>query len=276
MRQRRLVPWLVPCASPRGASNPGAERREPKRALDLGRHRPGAVALVVGDIFQRGAAQAPAGREIRDRLQAIGLSGAVEATSAIMSPRAAIPARAIIAEMRQRQAMDAGWGHGGRDVDRSDPLPLWAHKAGEGNERCQVTPAWASGRRALSYSRDPQPASGAGVGELESDLAFDLAGDVEQVARVEADIERVGGYSASSSSVAVPESGLITESVSLPGGNASFTARPRSAEIVETRSTAAAKSPCPRSVICRCYAESRGDNRGRCRRSASRSAPRCR
>ena len=42
----------------------GAERGEPQRALDLGGDRPGAVALVVGDIFQRGATQASAGREI--------------------------------------------------------------------------------------------------------------------------------------------------------------------------------------------------------------------
>jgi hypothetical protein len=42
--------------------------------------------------------------------------------------------------------------------------------------------------------------------------------------------------------VALPESGLVTDSTSLPADSASFTARPRSLEIVETRSTAASKS----------------------------------
>ena len=44
--------------------------------------------------------------------------------------------------------------------------------------------------------------------------------------------------STSSSSTAEPESGLVTDRVSLPSATASFTARPRSDEIVETRSTA--------------------------------------
>ena len=42
--------------------------------------------------------------------------------------------------------------------------------------------------------------------------------------------------------MALPESGLVTESTSLLPDSASFTARPRSLETVETRSTAAAKS----------------------------------
>ena len=40
-------------------------------------------------------------------------------------------------------------------------------------------------------------------------------------------------YSTSSSSVALPESGLVTDSTSLPADSASFTARPRSLEMVE-------------------------------------------
>ena len=57
----------------------GAERREPERALDLGRHRPGAVALAEGDLVERGAAQAAPGREQRDRFEQVGLAGAVRA-----------------------------------------------------------------------------------------------------------------------------------------------------------------------------------------------------
>ena len=55
----------------------GAERGEPQHALDLGRHRPGAVALGERQLFHGGAAQAPARRQQRDRLDQIGLAGAV-------------------------------------------------------------------------------------------------------------------------------------------------------------------------------------------------------
>jgi hypothetical protein len=41
--------------------------------------------------------------------------------------------------------------------------------------------------------------------------------------------------------VALPESGLLTANVTCPSPIESFTARPRSDEMVETRSTAAAK-----------------------------------
>ena len=60
-----------------GRVDAGAERGKAERALDLGGHRPGAVALDIGDIVERGAAQAPSGRQKRDRLDAIGLAGAV-------------------------------------------------------------------------------------------------------------------------------------------------------------------------------------------------------
>src|SRR5207244_2136254 len=55
----------------------GAERRQAQRALDFGGHRPGTVALIVGDVLQRGAAEPAARRQQRDRLQAIGLARAV-------------------------------------------------------------------------------------------------------------------------------------------------------------------------------------------------------
>ena len=42
--------------------------------------------------------------------------------------------------------------------------------------------------------------------------------------------------------MALPESGLVTDSISLPALSDSFTARPRSLDTVETRSTAASKS----------------------------------
>src|SRR5258706_8434638 len=87
----------------------GAERGKAERALDFGRYRPGAVALVVGDIFQRRTAQAAARRQERDRLQAIGLAGAVRPDQRhdIRARRHA--RRAIVAEVRERQAMDAGY-----------------------------------------------------------------------------------------------------------------------------------------------------------------------
>ena len=59
--------------------DPGAERGEPKRSLDLGGDRPGAVALAEGDLVERGAAQPAAGRQEGNRLDQIGLAGAIGA-----------------------------------------------------------------------------------------------------------------------------------------------------------------------------------------------------
>ena len=82
------------------------------------------------------------------------------------------------------------------------------------------------------------------IGEAEQRrVALELGRDVEQVAGVEADIERrriVVDRRAPRS--ALPESGLLTASVSRRSPRASFTARPRSDEMVETRSTASANS----------------------------------
>ena len=60
-----------------GRLDAGAERREAERAFDLGGDRPGAVALGERDLVERRAAQAAAGRQKRDRLDQIGLAGAV-------------------------------------------------------------------------------------------------------------------------------------------------------------------------------------------------------
>ncbi|MNC95807.1 hypothetical protein D3C83_130110 [compost metagenome] len=56
-------------------------------------------------------------------------------------------------------------------------------------------------------------------------------------------------YSTGSSSLALPLSGLLTESVSLPSVMESFTARPLSLESVETRSTASAKALLSTSMV---------------------------
>ncbi len=92
--------------------DPGAERGQPQRALDLGRHRPGAVALVVGQILQGGAAQPAPRRQQRNRLQAIGLAGAVGAHQHHQVGGRAHARRAVAAEMCQGEAADAGSGHG--------------------------------------------------------------------------------------------------------------------------------------------------------------------
>ena len=115
-------------ASLPGGSMPVPSVAKPKRALDFGGHRPGAVALVVGDIVERGAAQAAAGRQKRDRLEAIGLAGAVRPDQHHDVAARLKARRAIIAEMRQRQAVDAGGGHSGRGRSFF-PLPLWERVA---------------------------------------------------------------------------------------------------------------------------------------------------
>ena len=86
----------------------GAERREAERALDLGGHRPRAVALVIRDIVKGGAAQAASRRQKRDRLDAIGLAGAVRAHQHHHVTARLKARRAIIAEMREGKAMRSG------------------------------------------------------------------------------------------------------------------------------------------------------------------------
>jgi len=89
----------------------GAERRKAERAFDLGGYRPGAIALIVGDILQRGAAEAAARRQERDRFQAIGFPGAVRPDQRHDIAARRNARRPIVAEMRQREPVDAGGGH---------------------------------------------------------------------------------------------------------------------------------------------------------------------
>jgi len=62
-------------------------------------------------LAQRGAPQATPRREKRYRLQAIGLAGPVRSHERHDIPARLHARRAIIAEMRQREPMDAGGGH---------------------------------------------------------------------------------------------------------------------------------------------------------------------
>src|SRR4030088_133566 len=118
-RGRRVDRVAVDPAAPAGGGplsaggvDTGAARRQPERALALGRYRPRSVALVVGDILQRRAAQATSRRQERDRLDAVGFSGAVRAEQHYHVPARRNARRAIIAEVREGEAMNAGGGHG--------------------------------------------------------------------------------------------------------------------------------------------------------------------
>src|SRR5258708_30764308 len=95
-----------------GGVDSGAERCQPQRALDLGGYRPRAIALIVGDIVERRAAQTASRREKRDRLDTIGLAGAVWADQYDHVTARFQARRAIIAEMSEGKAVDAGGGHG--------------------------------------------------------------------------------------------------------------------------------------------------------------------
>ena len=96
----------------------GPEGDETERALDLRRHRPGAAAAIVvvaaamGDVVQRRPAQAAPGPEKRDRLDEVGLAGAVGADQHDGVTVERDTGGAIAAEVGQRQAADAGGGHG--------------------------------------------------------------------------------------------------------------------------------------------------------------------
>src|SRR5262249_2020707 len=89
----------------------GAERDEAERALDLGRYRPGAVALAERDLVEGGATKPAPRREERDRLEQIGLAGAVRADQDDGTVVDRARRGVIAAEVRQRQAADAGGGH---------------------------------------------------------------------------------------------------------------------------------------------------------------------
>ena len=70
----------------------------------------------VGDVVERGAAQPAAGGEERDRFQAVGLAGTVRPDQHDHIAARGELRRAIVAEVGERQAMDAGGGHGQFDI----------------------------------------------------------------------------------------------------------------------------------------------------------------
>ena len=84
----------------------GAERGKPERALDFGGDRPGAVAFAERDLVERGAAQAAARREERNRLDQIGLAGAVRPDQHDGVRVGFKRRRVIVAEIGQREATD--------------------------------------------------------------------------------------------------------------------------------------------------------------------------
>ena len=87
----------------------GAERGQAEHAFDLGRHRPGAVAFGERQFFHGGAAQAAAGRQQRDRLDQIGLAGAIGPGQHHRAGPAKLDLRGVIAaEIGERQAADEG------------------------------------------------------------------------------------------------------------------------------------------------------------------------
>ena len=90
----------------------GAKRGKPQHAFDFGRHCPGAVAFRKGEFFHGGASQSAAGREQGDRLDQIGLAGAVRPGENHRPGSVEQNLRGVIAaEIGQRQALDEGGGH---------------------------------------------------------------------------------------------------------------------------------------------------------------------
>jgi hypothetical protein len=90
--------------------NAGPQARQAQRTRHVRRHRPGAVALGKGDVFERRAPQAAPGCEKRDRLDEIGLAGAIR-SGEHHERRADVDLCGMVAaEIRQSQATDAGGG----------------------------------------------------------------------------------------------------------------------------------------------------------------------
>ena len=198
---------LVAAASSPARIDAGAERRQAERALDLGRDRPGAVALIVGDIVERGAAQAaaratetrsPPGRLVLPAPFGADQHHEIAPTSQARRRDSCGNASAPGGECGQAVIVqrDCGMRRHLREADDRDPDALRSDACAgtTAGTMCDatLTPASASARRARPWRR----VSWISVGEPGSaslkhrDLAFDLGGDVEQIARVEADIER--------------------------------------------------------------------------------------
>ena len=103
---------IVARAVPPRRLEPGAERREPERPVDLGRHRPRAVAFRERHLFERRAAQSAARAQERDRLDQVGLAGAVRADEHDRSGPGGQAGGVVAAEIRERKAADTGGIHG--------------------------------------------------------------------------------------------------------------------------------------------------------------------
>jgi hypothetical protein len=88
-----------------------AERREAQRALELGGDRPSAVPLRERHLLERRAAQSAPRRQIGDRLDQVGLARAVRTDQNGKLRLDAQACGAVAAEIRQRQAADAGGAH---------------------------------------------------------------------------------------------------------------------------------------------------------------------
>ena len=106
----------------------GAKRGKAAFALDLGGDRPRAIALIVGNVFERGAAQSASRRQKRDGFKTVGLARAVRPDQRDEIAGRMQARRAVITEMREAETQDTGDGH---DADAGAlPSPL----VGEGGE----------------------------------------------------------------------------------------------------------------------------------------------
>ena len=100
----------------------GTERREAERAVDLGRDRPGAVALIESELAHVGAAQPAARREQRDRFEEVRLAGAVRPDQHDEIAANCDIRRVVAAEIGKRQSADAGFHHGAPSAPKG-PIP---------------------------------------------------------------------------------------------------------------------------------------------------------
>jgi hypothetical protein len=90
----------------------GAERRQAKRAFDIGCHRPGAVAFHEGDLGEGGASQPAPGCEKRYGFNQVGLARAIRSDQHHQIGGNVDLRGLIAAEVIECEAADAGGGHG--------------------------------------------------------------------------------------------------------------------------------------------------------------------
>ena len=144
----------------------GSEARQTERALHVRRHRPAAVTFGERHVLERRPPQPASGREKRDRLDEIGLAGAVRTRPARPGPPRPRSGRRDSCGNWSASGGGCGrqaWAGNRATEDEKKPRRSRAPRSSRSTvtvgDAPVVTPASASARRARPWCRGPGSAS---------------------------------------------------------------------------------------------------------------------